>query len=118
GGDARIRVLPFWRDPDGDDLILSSATTADPADEVRFRHDGTVEFRDSGTTTGRKIVDLTVSDGLDQVGEGRLLVDVIAKQEPPGAVADHVTVQAGDPVPLEPPRNDTTPNGDRPPAVS
>ncbi|NNH51323.1 tandem-95 repeat protein [Promicromonospora citrea] len=113
GGDARIRVLPFWRDPDGDDLVLSSATTADPADEVRFRPDGTVEFRDSGTTTGRKIVDLTVSDGLDQVGEGRLLVDVVATQEPPVAVADHVTVQAGDPVTVEPLRNDTDPNGDR-----
>src|SRR5690606_31176604 len=98
GGDARIRVLPFWRDPDGDDLALSTATAADPADEVRFRPDGTVEFRDSGTTTGRKIVDLTVSDGLDEVGEGRLLVDVIATQEPPVAVADHVTVQAGAPV--------------------
>src|SRR5690606_7428646 len=77
GGDARIRVLPFWRDPDGDDLILSSATTADPADEVRFRPDGTVEFRDSGTTTGRKIVDLTVSDGLDEGGEVLLRGGVI-----------------------------------------
>nr|BFF19068.1 hypothetical protein GCM10025730_25890 [Promicromonospora thailandica] len=46
GGDATIKVLPFWRDPDGDDLVLSSATTADPTDEVRFRPDGTVEFRD------------------------------------------------------------------------
>jgi len=113
GGSSTIKVLPFWRDPDGDDLILSSATTADPMDEVRFRPDGTVEFRDGGTTTGRKIVDVTVTDGLDQVGEGRLLVDVIATQEPPVAVADHVTVLAGDPVTVRPLRNDTDPNGDR-----
>ena len=113
GGDATIKVLPFWRDPDGDDLVLSSATTADPMDEVRFRPDGTVEFRDGGTATGRKIVDLTVSDGLDQVGEGRLLVDVLATQEPPVAVADHVSVLAGDPVTVRPLRNDTDPNGDR-----
>ncbi|MFI9488849.1 Ig-like domain-containing protein [Promicromonospora sp. NPDC052451] len=113
GGDASIKVLPFWRDPDGDDLVLSSATTADPADEVRFRPDGTVEFRDGGTATGRKIVDVTVSDGLDQVGEGRLLVDVVATQEPPVAVADHVSVLAGNPVTVEPLRNDTDPNGDR-----
>ncbi|MGW2091791.1 Ig-like domain-containing protein [Promicromonospora sukumoe] len=113
GGDAKIKVLPFWRDPDGDDLVLSSADTADPMDEVRFRPDGTVEFRDGGTATGRKIVDLTVSDGLDQVGEGRLLVDVIATQEPPVAVADHVTVLAGDPVTVAPLRNDSDPNGDR-----
>jgi hypothetical protein len=113
GGDATIKVLPFWRDPDGDDLVLSSATTADPMDEVRFRPDGTVQFRDGGTATGRKIVDLTVSDGLDQVGEGKLLVDVIAAQEPPVAVADHVSVLAGDPVTVRPLRNDTDPNGDR-----
>ncbi|MCP2263724.1 Fibronectin type III domain-containing protein [Promicromonospora thailandica] len=113
GGDATIKVLPFWRDPDGDDLVLSSATTADPTDEVRFRPDGTVEFRDGGATTGRKIVDLTVSDSLDQVGEGRLLVDVIATQEPPVAVADHVSVLAGNPVTVNPLRNDTDPNGDR-----
>ncbi|WP_232216086.1 fibronectin type III domain-containing protein [Promicromonospora sukumoe] len=113
GGDASIKVLPFWRDPDGDDLVLSSAATADPMDEVRFRPDGTVEFRDGGTATGRKIVELTVTDGLDQVGEGRLLVDVIATQEPPVAVADHVTVLAGDPVTVRPLRNDSDPNGDR-----
>ncbi|WP_275006244.1 Ig-like domain-containing protein [Promicromonospora iranensis] len=113
GGDATIKVLPFWRDPDGDDLVLSSATTAEPMDEVRFRPDGTVEFRDGGTATGRKIVDLTVSDGLDQVGEGKLLVDVVAVQEPPVAVADHVSVLAGDTVTVRPLRNDTDPNGDR-----
>ncbi|MFI8524432.1 Ig-like domain-containing protein [Promicromonospora sukumoe] len=113
GGDATIKVLPYWRDPDGDDLVLSTATTGDPADEVRFRPDGTVEFRDGGGALGRKVVDLTVSDGDGLVGEGRLLVDVIASQEPPVAVGDHVAVPAGQPVTVHPLKNDTDPNGDR-----
>src|SRR5690606_31107785 len=75
--------------------------------------DGREGVRDGGAAAGRKIVGRAGSDGLDEVGEGRLLVDVIATQEPPVAVADHVTVQAGAPVTVEPLRNDTDPNGDR-----
>ncbi|WP_423462462.1 Ig-like domain-containing protein [Promicromonospora sp. MS192] len=113
GGSADIKVLPFWRDPDGDDLVLSSAATGDPADETRFRPDGTVEFHDGGGTVGRKVVDLTVSDSTGEVGQGRLLVDVVASQEPPVAVGDHVAVPAGQPVTVYPLANDTDPNGDR-----
>ena len=47
-----IKVLPYFKDPDGDDLFLSNASTADKRDEVRFRPDGTIEFRDGGTATG------------------------------------------------------------------
>ena len=113
GGEATIKVLPFWRDPDGDDLVLSSAATGDVADEIRFRPDGTIEFRDGGAATGRKIVDLTVTDSGGMVGEGRLLVDVVAAEEPPVAVGDHAAVPAGQPVTVYPLRNDTDPNGDR-----
>lgn len=113
GGAATIKVLPYWRDPDGDDPVLSTAVTGDLADGIRFRPDGTVEFRDGGTTTGRKLVDLTVSDSSGAVGEGRLLVDVVAAEEPPVAVGDHVAVPAGQPVTVRPLTNDTDPNGDR-----
>ncbi|MCP2263723.1 Fibronectin type III domain-containing protein [Promicromonospora thailandica] len=113
GGSATVKVLPYWRDPDGDDLVLSSVATTDPADRTRFRPDGTVEFRDGGGTVGRKLVDLTVADSTGQVGEGRLLVDVVAAQEPPVAVGDHVAVTAGRPVTVHPLVNDTDPNGDR-----
>jgi hypothetical protein len=113
GGEATIKVLPYWRDPDGDDLVLASAATGDVADEIRFRPDGTIEFRDGGGATGRKIVDLTVSDSNGVAGEGRLLVDVIASEEPPVAVGDHVAVPAGQPVTVYPLTNDTDPNGDR-----
>ncbi|WP_201308715.1 Ig-like domain-containing protein [Puerhibacterium puerhi] len=112
GGTASIDVLPYFLDPDGDDLVLASADATAAGDEVRSRPDGTVEMRDAGTSTGRKIVDLTVSDGLGLVAEGRLLVDVVAAPEPPIAVNDHVTVVAGQPVTVEPLRNDTDPNGD------
>jgi hypothetical protein len=113
GGTATIKVLPYWRDPDGDDLVLSSAVTNDLSDEIRFRPDGTLEFRDGGTTMGRKLVDLTVSDSGGLVGEGRLLVDVVASDQPPVAVGDHVAVPAGQPVTVHPLTNDTDPNGDQ-----
>jgi hypothetical protein len=70
-GLATIKVLPYFKDPDGDDLFLSNASTADRLDEVRFRPDGTIEFRDGGTTTGRKIVDITVSDSMGLPVEGK-----------------------------------------------
>ncbi|WP_036964539.1 Ig-like domain-containing protein [Promicromonospora kroppenstedtii] len=108
-----IKVLPYFTDPDGDDMFLSNASTADPLDEVRFRPDGTIEFRDGGTTTGRKIVDITVSDALGLPFQGRLLVDVIATNVPPVAVQDHVTVLAGEPATVRPMQNDFDPNGDK-----
>jgi len=107
-----IKVLPYFKDPDGDDLFLSNASTAEPLDEVRFRPDGTVEFRDGGTGVGRKIVDLVVSDSRDVPYKGRLLVDVVATNVPPVAVQDHVTVLTGEPVTVYPLKNDFDPNGD------
>ncbi|WP_277208401.1 Ig-like domain-containing protein [Isoptericola croceus] len=111
-GTGTIKVLPYFEDPDGDDLFLSHAGTADPNDDVRFRPDGTVEFRDGGGATGRKIVDLTVSDSSGRPFEGRLLVDVVATNVPPIAVQDHVTVLSGQPVTVSPLTNDYDPNGD------
>jgi hypothetical protein len=111
-GLASIKVLPYFKDPDGDDLFLSNASTADKLDEVRSRPDGTIEFRDGGATTGRKIVDITVSDAAGLPVEGRLLVDVVATNVPPIAVQDHVTVLAGEPITVSPLKNDSDPNGD------
>jgi hypothetical protein len=113
GGLGTIKVLPYFKDPDGDDLFLSNASTADPLDEVRFRPDGTIEFRDGGTTVGRKIVDVTVSDALNRPVEGMLQIDVVASNVAPIAVQDHVTVLAGEPVTVEPLKNDYDPNGDK-----
>ncbi|WP_435736809.1 Ig-like domain-containing protein [Cellulosimicrobium sp. PMB13] len=112
GGTATIKVLPFFKDPDGDDLYLASADATVAGDDVRSRPDGTVELRDGGGSTGRKIVTLTVADGLGGIAEGKLLVDVVAGQQPPIAVNDHVVVPAGQSVTVEPLRNDTDPNSD------
>ncbi|MFD2797441.1 Ig-like domain-containing protein [Promicromonospora vindobonensis] len=108
-----IKVLPYFKDPDGDDLFLSNASTADKRDEVRFRPDGTIEFRDGGAATGSKIVDITVSDAMDLPVEGKLLIDVVATNVQPVAVQDHVTVLAGEPITINPLKNDYDPNGDK-----
>ncbi|WP_338404040.1 Ig-like domain-containing protein, partial [Cellulosimicrobium arenosum] len=112
GSTATIKVLPYFLDPDGDDLYLASAEAAAAGDEVRSRPDGSVEFRDGGASTGRKVVDLAVSDGQGGLVEGKLLIDVVAGQQPPIAVNDHVTVVAGESVTVEPLVNDTDPDGD------
>ncbi|GMA22805.1 hypothetical protein GCM10025864_05640 [Luteimicrobium album] len=113
GKTGKIKVLPFFRDPDGDDLLLADATAKTKGDEVRFESDGTVEYRDAGASTGRKAVSLTVSDGLGGTVEGTLWVDVKgADNQPPVAVGDHAETRAGQPVTVSPLRNDTDPNGD------
>ncbi|MCA5895060.1 fibronectin type III domain-containing protein [Isoptericola sp. NEAU-Y5] len=112
GRSAEIRVLPFFRDPEGDDLYLATATSTSKGDEVRATPDGRIEFRDEGTATGRKKVTLTVSDGRATT-EGTLWVDVVGDtQEAPIAVGDHVVVTAGEPVTVKPLKNDSDPNGD------
>ncbi|WP_253691243.1 Ig-like domain-containing protein [Cellulosimicrobium protaetiae] len=112
GGRASIKVLPYFKDPDGDDLYLASAAATVAGDDVRSRPDGTVEFRDGGGSTGRKTATVTVADGQGGVFEGKLLVDVVPGPQPPVAVNDHVVVPAGQPVTVEPLRNDTDPNDD------
>lgn len=112
GGVASINVLPYFRDPDGDSLVLASADATVAGDEARFRPDGRVEVRDGGGATGRKTVDLTVADDHGMTIAGKLLVDVVATNEPPIPRSDHVVVVAGQAVTVEPLTNDTDPNGD------
>ncbi|MFI2486174.1 Ig-like domain-containing protein [Promicromonospora kroppenstedtii] len=112
GSMGTIKVLPYFTDPDGDDMFLSNASTADPLDEVRFRPDGTIEFRDGGTVTGSKVVEVQVSDAMGQAYQGSLIIKVVASNVPPVAVQDHVTVLAGAPVTVDPLANDFDPNGD------
>ncbi|MEV0951557.1 Ig-like domain-containing protein [Promicromonospora sp. NPDC050249] len=109
---ASLKVLPYFQDPDGDDLYLSDATTADPLDEVRFRPDGTVEFRDGGSVTGLKVVDIRVSDSAGKAFEGKMHVDVVAANVAPVPVQDHVTVLTGEPVTVKPLVNDHDANDD------
>ncbi|PJJ77321.1 fibronectin type III domain protein [Sediminihabitans luteus] len=111
GTTASINVLQYFRDPDGDPLQLVRAEV-EGKDDVEARPDGTVTFRDAGGSTGRKEVKITVSDG-KMVAEGQLWVQVKPNEPlPPVAVADHVTVPAGETITVEPLTNDTDPNGD------
>ncbi|MBL0885453.1 fibronectin type III domain-containing protein [Myceligenerans sp. I2] len=112
GGTGEIKVLPYFKDPDGDDLFLAQATTQDPEDDVRFRPDGTIEFLDGGRATGTKVIDVTVSDGTG-AATGRVNVSVVADERPPLPVQDHVTTLVGEPVTVRPLENDSDPNGDR-----
>ncbi|MCW2683634.1 MAG: hypothetical protein JWP33_1547, partial [Blastococcus sp.] len=111
GRSVTTRVLTDFRDPDGDDLVLVSATPT-TVDTVRFRPDGAVTFVDSGTTPGRKLVTLVVSDGREII-QGQLWVDVRPLGDlPPVPSADHVVTYVGRTTAVEPLGNDTDPNGD------
>lgn len=111
GRSATINVLPGWSDPDGDSLFLQSAAST-TADQVHATPDGEVTFGDVGTSSGRKIVTLVVSDGT-KTTEGQLAVEVRpAGPQPPVANADHVSTVVGRTVTVQPLANDTDANGD------
>ena len=105
---ATVRVLPDWRDPDGDDLVLIDAAMADrdSDDEVRFTADGTLTYTDAGTTAGRKEIQLTVSDGQD-AATGTLVVEVAKSgTAPPVANGDFRTATTDQPIVVRPLDND------------
>ncbi|OZB88622.1 MAG: hypothetical protein B7X41_07195, partial [Microbacterium sp. 14-71-5] len=111
GRSATVNVLSSWSDPDGDELFLQSAVPT-TADQVHATPDGQVTFTDVGTSSGRKIVTLVVSDGT-KTTEGQLAVEVRQPgPQPPVANADHVSTVVGRAVTVSPLANDTDPNGD------
>ena len=100
------RVLVDWRDPDGDDLLLTGAKLEGSDDEVSFTSDGTLTFQDVGLTTGEKKVKLIVSDGKDEF-EGELIVEVLkGRVAPPVANGDFYTAKVGTTLVLRPLDND------------
>ncbi|MGV8969002.1 MAG: Ig-like domain-containing protein [Microbacteriaceae bacterium] len=62
GGSVSVTVLADWVDPDGDPFYLASAAVSEP-DAVTYSIEGTVVYRDAGSTTGLKPVTLIVTDG-------------------------------------------------------
>ncbi len=71
-------VLTDWRDPDGDDVYLTSAVST-AGDTVRYAPDGTITFTHTVGEPGVRSVIFTVSDGrVDVAGQpqGELLVKV------------------------------------------
>jgi hypothetical protein len=74
GGTVTYDVLPDFRDPDGDQLVLSGGVS-DGTGKVRTRQDGELTFEADTGALGRQTVRVLVSDGVETV-EGALLVDV------------------------------------------
>jgi hypothetical protein len=104
-------ILTDWADPDGDDLVLMSATADNEQDQVKVRRDGLLTFQDSGASAGKKSVTVTVWDGRATT-TGKVVVNV----QPPGALApvvnaDHVTAVVGQDLVIAPLKNDVDPNG-------
>jgi hypothetical protein len=104
-------ILTDWADPDGDDLVLMSATADNEQDQVKVRRDGLLTFQDSGASAGKKSVTVSVWDGR-ATSTGKVVVNV----QPPGALApvvnaDHVTAVVGQDLVIAPLKNDVDPNG-------
>ncbi|RYV52625.1 Ig-like domain-containing protein [Pengzhenrongella frigida] len=81
GAQGTYDVLPDFRDPDGDLLVLAGGVAASGG-TVRTRQDGSLTFQSDGATLGRQQVTVLVSDGTETV-EGSLTVDV----QPAGSLA-------------------------------
>ncbi|MFC4430592.1 Ig-like domain-containing protein [Citricoccus alkalitolerans] len=111
GESVTAQVLTDWLDPDGDDLQLTGAAADDP-DSVRTRPDGQLTFQDNTGDPGTREIQVTVSDGRESsTGTARIEVLEPGGIQPPVTQADHVTVQAGQDVTLQPLENDEDPLG-------
>lgn len=104
GYDVTTRVLLDWRDPEGDDLVLVSASV-EGDDEVATTREGQLTFRDAGIEDGRKEVTVVVSDGMDET-TGTVIVQTVDKAVPPVAFGDFVTARTGEEVTVNPLLND------------
>lgn len=101
---ASYDVLPDFRDPDGDQLVLTGAV-ASGGGTVRTRQDGRLTFASDGTGLGRFPVLVTVSDGVETV-EGTVQVDVRpAGSVPPLIDPVQATTYVGEAVTVRPLRS-------------
>lgn len=110
GQTVTYNVLADWRDPDGDDIFLQSASPAS-GDLVRFTPDGFVTFTHASPEMGPRDVKFVVSDGVASA-EGTLTVDV----QPAGALSpigtpDFVSTFVGESALVQPLQNDQSPSG-------
>ncbi|GGC09511.1 fibronectin type III domain-containing protein [Cellulomonas carbonis] len=104
GASASYDVLPDFRDPDGDELVLTGAV-ASGGGTVSTRQDGRLTFTSDGTGLGRFPVTVLVSDGAETV-EGTVSVDVRpAGSVPPVVDPVQATTYVGEPVVVRPLRS-------------
>ena len=102
GGRVSLDVLSSFVDPDGDDLMLVSATADPAAGTARARQDGTLTFQADGGTLGETRIAVRATDGTD-TAEGYVTVDV----RPEGSVPPHIdpvfaVTYVGQPVTVHP----------------
>ncbi len=104
-------LMPDWRDPDGDPLMLTAVGGADGL-QVQFREEGTVTIRDLGSASGPVALKVTLSDGKAKT-EGELNLNLQPQGNlAPVANGDFYVGRVGEEVLIQPLANDTDPNGD------
>lgn len=108
-GTISYNVLADWRDPDGDDVYLTSAVSS-AGDSVRFTPDGLVTLTHSGTEPGERTLSFTVSDGTVEInaqpiGELRVAIEP-GGSLPPLTVPDFSQAFVGQEVVIDPLEND------------
>lgn len=112
-------VLPDWRDPEGDPIVLSGATPEDPsAGATQTVPTGRLTFTATSGTPGTRNLTVEVSDvppsGAPETGTDTLKVEVADGREnlAPTLQPDYAVGAAGTAITVYPLRNDTDPNGD------
>ncbi|PWD49491.1 hypothetical protein C8046_00890 [Serinibacter arcticus] len=113
GASVSRNVFADIRDPDGDELTLSSATVDSEGDSVRTTPDGNVTFSDAGVSTAAKTITLQVFDGYDATPID-IMVEVVDGNQPPRAEFDFASGFVGDTIVVEPLLNDTDSSGEPP----
>ncbi|GMA30965.1 Ig-like domain-containing protein [Litorihabitans aurantiacus] len=113
GASVTQNVLADIRDPDGDELTLSSASVDSEGDAVRTTPDGNVTFSDAGVSNALKTVTLEVFDGYE-VTPIPIQVEVVPGNQPPRAEFDFATAFVGETIVLNPLDNDSDTSGQRP----
>lgn len=112
-------VLPDWRDPEGDPLVLAGAKPDDLATgEAHTVPAGRLTFKATGGVPGKRTIDVSVSDvppsGAAESANDPLTVTVTAEdaQQAPDLEPDYAVGAAGTAIAIYPLRNDTDANGD------
>ncbi len=104
-------VSADWWDPDGDDLLLTSAIPE--RGEVSSTPDGVVRYNAYGVTAGPQNVAVTMSDGKASTTEQlEVTVKPTGSPIPPVASNDFITLVEGATGTLYPLANDSDPNED------
>lgn len=111
GGTLTQNVLTDWRDPDGDDLYLVSATSDDNSAIIKTTPDGEMTYEDSSNEPGTKSVTLTVSDGFTSVQKKMKVSIKPTSSAPPAVNADFYRAVVGQTITLTPLKNDIDPSG-------